>query len=118
MTVVSSSGEPFDFDFESSKKLHTAKRKKEDFLSKTLELSQFFVGQDLGMYAEEALKYGTVSRNLDSVKYALLKYFKSRALSTYNYGGMKVDGNEVAREVIPEYKVSRAIKVTLAILDR
>lgn len=104
MTVVSSSGEPFDFDFESSKKLHTAKRKKEDFLSKTIELSQFFVGQDLGVYAEEALKYGTVSRNLDSVKYALLKYFKSRALSTYNYGGMKVDGNEVAQEVIPEYR--------------
>lgn len=104
MTVVSSSGEPFDFDFESSKKLHTAKRKKEDFLSKTIELSQFYVGQDLGVYAEEALKYGTVSRNLDSVKYALLKYFKSRALSTYNYGGMKVDGNEVAQEVIPEYK--------------
>lgn len=104
MTVVSSSGEPFDFDFESSKKLHAARRKKEDFLSKTIELSQFFVGQDLGVYAEEALKYGTVSRNLDSIKYALLKYFKSRALSTYNYGGMKVDGNEVAQEVIPEYK--------------
>lgn len=104
MSVVAPSGEPFDFDFESTKKLHTAKRKKEDFLQKTLELSQTYQGQDLGMYAEEVLKFGTVSRTLDTVKYALLKYFKSRALSIYNYGGVKVDGNEVAQEVIPEYK--------------
>lgn len=104
MTVVANSGEPFDFDFESSTKLHIAKRKKEDFLSELMDVAPSYVGQDLGAYYEEVVKYGTVSRNLDEVKYAILKYLKSKAVSTYNYGGMKIDGNEVAQEVIPEYK--------------
>lgn len=103
MTVVSNTGEPFDFDFESSKKLRLAKRKKEDFLALTLEFAQDYAGEDLGAYFDEALKFGTISRNLDSVKYALLKHVKSRAMSTYSYSGVKVDGNQVAEEVIPEY---------------
>lgn len=103
MTVVTNAGEPFDFDFESSKKLRIAKRKKEDFLSKTLEICQAYQGEDLGVYYEEAVKCGTVARNLDSVKYSLLKFAKSKAVSTYNYSGVKVDGNQVTEEVIPEY---------------
>ncbi len=104
MTVVAPSGEPFDFDFEGNKKLYIAKRKKEDFLSTTLDLAQHYQGENLGMYYEEALKYGTLSRNLDKVKYAILKYCKSRAVSTYNYSGVKEDPNEVAQEIIPEYR--------------
>ncbi len=104
LTVVASTGEPFDFDFEANKKLHVLKRKKEDFASKTIEVSQSYAGEDLGSYAEEAMKYATVARNLDSVKYALLKYFKSKAVSSYNYGGIKVDPNTATEEVIPEYK--------------
>ena len=103
MSVTTSGGEPFDFDFESAKKLRVAKRKKEDFLAITLEIGQDYEGEDLGVYLEEALKFGTVCRNLDSMKFALLKYVKSRALSTYNYNGVKIDANQVAEEVIPEY---------------
>lgn len=104
MSIVAATGEPFDFDMESAKKLHFAKRRKEDFIHRTLELAQRYGGEDLGAYYEEALKCATVSKNLDSVKYAVLKYFKSRAVSTYNCEGYKVDGNQVVDEVIPEYK--------------
>ena len=104
MTVVSTAGEPFDFDFESTVKLHLVKRKKEDFISELMDLAPNYVGEDLGAHYEEVVKYGTVSRNVDEIRYALLKYLKSRAVSTYNYGGMKVDGNEVSQEVIPEHK--------------
>lgn len=103
MSVVASTGEPFDFDFEGKRKLHVAKRKKEDFLSKTIELGQTYIGEDLGAYYEEAMKYGTVTQNMDTIKYSVLKYFKSRAVSSYNYSGIKVDGNVVTKEIIPEY---------------
>ncbi len=103
MTVVSSNGEPFDFDFESSKKLRWAKRKKEDFLSETLEIVQTYSGNDLGVYYEEAVKCGTICRNIDSVRFAILKFLKSKATSVYNYNGLKVDGNQVTEEIIPEY---------------
>ena len=103
MTVVASTGEPFDFDFESPKKLHIVKRKKEDFLSKTLELSKEYVGEDLGSSYDEATKFGMIARSQDAVKYSLLKFFKSRAMSIYNYSGVKVEGNAVSEEIIPEY---------------
>ncbi len=103
MTVVTGGGEPFDFDFESSKKLRIAKRKKEDFLSETIEIVQTYNGNDLGVYYEEAVKCGMLTRNIDSVRFAILKFLKSKATSVYNYNGVKVDANQVAEEVIPEY---------------
>ncbi|RMF55543.1 MAG: hypothetical protein D6748_15125 [Calditrichaeota bacterium] len=103
MTIVAPTGEPFDFDYESPRKQHIVKRRKEDFLNKFLELSQFYKGEDLGSSYEEAIKFGTVARSMDSVKYSLLKFFKSKAMSIYNYSGVKVEGNAVAEEIIPEY---------------
>ncbi len=103
MTVVASTGEPFDFDFESPKKQHIIKRKKDDFLSKTLELSQQYTGEDLGSSFEEAIKFGMAARSQDAVKYSLLKFFKTKAMSIYNYSGVKVEGAAVADEIIPEY---------------
>lgn len=103
MKVISNTGEPFDFDYESAKKLRIAKRKKEDFLSQTLEICQSYQGEDLGVYYEEAVKCGTIARNLDTMKFSVLKFIKSKAVSTYNYNGVKVDGNQVAEEVIPEF---------------
>ena len=44
-----------------------------------------------------------LSRNIDSVRFAILKFLKSKATSVYNYNGVKVDANQVAEEVIPEY---------------
>lgn len=104
MTIVSGNGEPFDFDFESTRKLFIAKRKKEDFLNKTVEMVQTYSGEDLGVYYEEAVKYAMVARNVDTIKYAVLKNFRGRATSTYNYSGFKIDANQVAEETIPEYK--------------
>ncbi|RMH97259.1 MAG: hypothetical protein D6681_12110 [Calditrichaeota bacterium] len=104
MAIVAPTGEPFDFDFEGTHKLHVVKRKQDDFISQTLELSRDYMGEDLGAYFEEVLKYATVAKNEDAVKYSLLKFFKAKALSAYNYDGIKVDPNEAAQEIIPEYK--------------
>lgn len=104
MSIVAGTGEPFEFDFEAGTRLRVAKRKKDDFVGKTLEIGQSYGGEDMGYFYEEAIKYGTIARNLDSVRFALLKFYKSKAVSTYNYSGMKLDGNQVAQETIPEYR--------------
>ncbi len=103
-TIVSAAGEPFDFDYEMGKKLRIFKRKKEDFLNGTLENSYTYAGEDLGVCYEEAMKHATVSKNLNTIKFAVLKYLKGKAVSSYNYNGVKVDGNAVVEEVIPEFK--------------
>nr|HQV30839.1 hypothetical protein [Calditrichia bacterium] len=72
MSVVANTGEPFDFDFETGTKLHVGRRKREDFLDKTIELGQTYIGDDLGVLYEDFTKYGMVARNIDSVKFAIL----------------------------------------------
>lgn len=104
LNLVTGSGEVFDFDFEGTRKLRLFKRKKEDFLTKTIENSYAYLGEDLGLFYEEAIKFATVCGNIDTIRFSILKFLKSKALSTYNYSGVKVDGNTVAEEVIPEFK--------------
>ncbi|MEJ2634652.1 MAG: hypothetical protein P8184_05105 [Calditrichia bacterium] len=104
MAVTTQTGELFDFDFESAKKLHIAKRKKKDFEQVTMELSTQYAGEDLGVDFENNLKRGITARRLSSLKFALLKTLKSRATSIYSYNGIKVETGAIVEEVVPEFK--------------
>jgi len=104
MEIASPSGELFDFDFEVDKNLRLIRRQSNDFEGATLEVAARYEGEDLGVDYETNLKRGLVARNLSSVRFSLLKYLKSKATSTYNYNGMKVESGAIVEEIIPEFK--------------
>jgi len=104
MLVTTSTGEYFDFDFESNKKLHVARRRKRDFEEATLNLSINYLGEDLGIDFETTLKRGIAAREISSLKFSVVKYLKSRASSVYNFAGMKIKSGVIVEEIIPEYK--------------
>lgn len=104
MAVTTQQGELFDFDFEATKKLHIVKRRKPDFVEKTIELATEYVGENLGFDIDNNLKRGVVAREIFSVKLALLKHLKSKSTFIYNYHGIKVEPGAVVEEIIPEYK--------------
>ncbi|GAB4339713.1 MAG: hypothetical protein Kow0037_24990 [Calditrichia bacterium] len=104
MAITTQQGELFDFDFESSKKVHIAKRKKKDFESVTIELATQYAGEDLGVDFSNTIKKGMLARQLNTIRFALLKTFKSKATSVYGYSGMKVQSGAVIEEIIPEFK--------------
>ncbi len=104
MQVTAPTGEPFDFDFESAKKLRVARRKKKDFIELTNRFATSYNGEDLGIDFNNTLKKGELCRQLSSVRFGILKMLKSRATSIFNYSGMRAEPGLVVDEVIPEYR--------------
>lgn len=104
MQVTTPTGELFDFDFESGKKLRIAKRRKKDFAELTSQFATQYNGEDLGIDYPNTLKKGEIARQLSSVKFGLLKNLKSRATGIFSYSGIKAEPGLVIDEVIPEYK--------------
>ncbi len=103
MSVTSTSGEFFDFDFEAPKKLRVAKRSKSDFESLTLQFATQYQGEDLGVDFETNLKRGIAARQLNEVRFSIWKTLKSLTTSVYNYNGMKVERKTVTDELLPEF---------------
>jgi len=58
----------------------------------------------LGEFYQEAEKFALAAKNTGEIKFSLLKFLKAKAVSTYNYGGSRVESSDVIPEVIPEYR--------------
>ncbi len=104
MQVTAPTGEPFDFDFESGKKIRVARRKKKDFLELTNRFATSYNGEDLGIDFNNTLRKGQMCREISSLRFGLVKTLKSRATSIFNYHGMRAEPGLVTEEIIPEYR--------------